>query len=91
MVNNKNKRKRDKIVNIPITDKQRKLNEMGIGYVPCYVSKRWIQFETVTGTYDGKELIILQIMTIGKDGKPYKLLEMIIEKEDIIRVVDSLK
>jgi len=80
-----------KIIRIPITRKQREINEYGEGYVPCYVSQRWLQFNTVSDIVGDTEVIMMNAMTIDKNDQPYKLFEMILEKEDLIRALKSIK
>lgn len=77
-----------KIIKMPITYTERKLNEMGNGYVPCQVSERWIQFPENTTDY---RFIPIEIMTIGKDEKPKKICEMIMNRDDIVRAVNAVK
>ena len=38
----------DKIVRIPITYSERKKNQMGDGYVPCYISSRYLMIQGVS-------------------------------------------
>ena len=85
--------KDSKIIPFPIksdtTYKQRMLNKWGKGCIPCFVSDRWLQFNTVSE--GDTELLMMNVMTLNKDGHPHKLCEMIIEKEDLIRVYKSIK
>lgn len=80
-----------KIIRIPISYKQRKLNENGIGYVPCEISSRWLQFNSVSDIVGGRELVMVNAMTIGKDDYPYKLFEMILDMDDLRRIVTEVK
>jgi len=77
----------NKIIHIPISYKQRKLNQMGEGYVPCEVSSRWIQFPKEAN----ENYIPIDIMTIGENEKPKKICEMIVSKENLIKAINSIK
>lgn len=83
MSNNENN-----LVRIPITYKQRKINEYGKGYVPCEVSERWIQFpEEITD----ERYIPLEVMTNGAENSARKLCELIVSKEDLLRAINSIE
>lgn len=87
--------KDSKIIPFPVksdtTHKQRMLNQWGDGCIPCFVSDRWLQFNTTSDMCGDTELVMMNVMTLNKDGHPHKLCEMIIEKEDLIRVYKSIK
>lgn len=74
-----------KIVRIPISRKQRRINERGEGYVECEVSNRWLQFH---GIVEDLALIPVDVMTENEDGKEIKLCELILKKEDILRALN---
>lgn len=77
----------DKIVKIPISHKQRKINEHGNGYVPCEVSERWLQFDTV-GTKNG--LVAVNVMTKNDKGVKKKICQMVLNKDDLLRALNSV-
>lgn len=77
----------DKIVRIPITQMQRKLNEYGDGYVPCEVSERWLQFSKYSSE---NGLIPVQVMTKGKNGDSL-ICELILKEHDILRALKTLR
>jgi hypothetical protein len=79
-----------KIVKFPISHKQRLINKKGDGYVPCEVSDRWLQFNDVSHMVGNRELIELSVMTNGKNG-PYRICNLIVEKEDLERVLDMVE
>ncbi len=60
--------------------------------VPCMVSDRWIQFST-----DGSallpegEYITLWVMTRGADGRPKKLCELIVTRQDLQGALDLIE
>ncbi len=75
----------DKIVRIPITYKQRKINEHGEGYVPCEVSNRWLQFENTS--HD--DFVTVDVMTTADSGKDHKITQLLLKKEDILRALNK--
>lgn len=78
----------DKIIRIPISYTQRKINQFGKGFVPCEVSGRWLQFpEKVTDD----RYIPLEVMTEGSGDSPKKICELIVSKEDIMRAINSIE
>lgn len=83
MSNNENN-----LVRIPITFKQRKINEYGKGYVPCEVSERWLQFPD---EISDERYIGVDVMTNGSDNNPKKLCELVVSKEDLIRAINSIE
>lgn len=76
------------IVKIPISYNQRKRNEMGKGYVPCEVSERWLQFPELVSDY---RCITVDVMTMGRNDKPRKICDLIINMDDILRAINSIK
>lgn len=78
----------EKVVRIPITYSQRKINEMGEGYVPCEVSGRWLQFPD---NVSDLRWIPVDVMTIGSDSTARKICELVIGKEDILRAINSIE
>ncbi|MDM5188582.1 hypothetical protein QUF99_15035 [Bacillus sp. DX4.1] len=78
----------EKVIRIPISRKQRRINERGEGYVECEVSNRWLQFHDIV---EDLELIPVDVMTENIDGKERKLCELILKKEDILRALNLYK
>ena len=84
--------KKNKIIKFPIGYQQRIKNQMGQGYVPCMVSERWIQFPKRSGgDFPDGEFIGISVMTKGDNGKPRKLCDLVITREDIIRAINSVE
>lgn len=83
---------KDKVLKFPISNWERIKNQMGKGYVPCMVSERWIQFPNKSGgNYSKGEFIEISVMTRGDNGKPRKLCDLVITREDIVRAIDSVE
>ncbi|MGE6488499.1 hypothetical protein [Paenisporosarcina sp. NPDC076898] len=78
----------NKIVKIPISYEQRKINEHGNGYVPCQVSSRWLQFNTLI-TY--KDYIMVNVMTETENNSMRKICELVLSKEDLLRAINSIE
>ncbi|MDP1419219.1 hypothetical protein Q8G35_12435 [Peribacillus simplex] len=77
----------NKLIKIPITNAQRKINEYGNGYVPCEVTERWLQFSE-NGSSNG--LVEVNVMTLGANDKPRKVCELVLTKENILRALENV-
>lgn len=81
-----------KVIKFPITYDERMINEMGLGYVPCEVSGRWLQFPENSDWIGNRgEFMFVDVMTEGGNGEPRKLCHLLLKKEDILRAVNSVK
>ncbi|MCB2354464.1 hypothetical protein [Clostridium estertheticum] len=77
----------DKIIEIPISYDQRKINEYGQGYVECGVSNRWLQFNKQSPDL---KVITVDVMTLNTNDKPHKICEMVLRVDDIMRALNSI-
>lgn len=77
-----------KLIRIPISYRQRKINEHGEGYVPCEVSERWIQFPDEVSD---ERYIPISIMTTGSKQESRKICELIVSKDDLLRAIEKVK
>ncbi len=83
---------KNKVIKFPIGYWQRMKNQMGKGFVPCMVSDRWIQFPKRSGgNFSDGEFIEISVMTLGHSGKPKKLCDLVITREDLIRATNSVE
>lgn len=80
-----------KVIRIPVDSKQRQINEKGGCYVPCDLSDRWLQFSDVSDIAGGRELITFSVMTLDKNGNPYRLFNMTVERNDIERALNIIE
>jgi hypothetical protein len=70
---------------------------MGVGYVPCEVTGRYLAFQLDSAAFDdGREFITLAVMTPTdhKDGLPAKsrkLCSLVIQRRDIERALSSVR
>lgn len=79
---------KNKVVKIPITYEERKINEYGKGYVSCLVSERWLQFPE---TASHERHIPVNVMTQAEGKESRKICELILSKEDLLRAINSIK
>lgn len=70
-----------KITRFPITFKERDYNLHGLGYVPCNISNRWLQF---SDTYsEGTGLIFVDVMTKDSHEVPKKICSLCLNIHDL--------
>ncbi|MCL5037972.1 MAG: hypothetical protein M1269_12800 [Chloroflexi bacterium] len=81
----------NKIIRFPLNSKQRAINEMGQGYVPCEVSTRWLQFDEFSSLCAEEEFMSVSVMTYDKNEKPRKICDLIITREDLERTLKYVK
>ena len=77
----------NKVVRIPISYTQRKVNEYGSGYVPCQISSRWLQFDGIISK--DLDFIFVDVMTKNDDGKESKICQLCLDAKDIMRALNS--
>ncbi|MCZ6944358.1 hypothetical protein EJ131_28570 [Bacillus mycoides] len=78
----------EKVVRIPISPKQRRMNEHGNGYVECEVSSRWLQFQEYN---EDLGLVHVDVMTLGENNKERKLCELFIKRDELLKVLNFKK
>jgi hypothetical protein len=79
---------KEKLIRIPISYKQRKINEYGEGYVPCEVSERWIQFPD---EISDERYIPISIMTTGSKQENRKICELVVSMDDLLGAIKKIK
>lgn len=60
------------------------LNE---GKAPCQVSGRWLQFPAQVHEFKAGTFLAAALMTVDGDGKPRKLCELVLVKEDLLELM----
>ena len=81
-----------KVIKMPIKAVQRWKNFVGQYGVPCMISERWLSFpKESAGHFQAGEFIPIDVMTLGSNDKPRKICELIITREDLIRVINLVK
>lgn len=71
----------EKITRFPITSKERNYNMHGLGYVPCDISDRWLQFGETYHT--GTGLVFVDVMTKDSNDEPRKLCSLCLNIHDL--------
>ena len=82
---------KNNLTKFPITDGQRIKNMQGEFSVPCEVSNRWISFGKTSSILKGGEFIFADIMTLANDDKPRKICNLIITRENLLKVLSKIK
>ncbi|MFA7238208.1 MAG: hypothetical protein WC058_15210 [Phycisphaeraceae bacterium] len=60
--------------------------------VPCIVSGRWLEFSQGGSVNIGAgEAITLAVMTESAEGKPRKLCELIVTREELLHVLNLIE
>lgn len=80
----------DKIIRIPITYSERKKNQMGDGYVPCYISSRYLMIQGVSKCND-ETIMMFDVMTENDKGVSRKICEMAIDINDLNEAIKKVK
>ena len=80
-----------KIVRFPISARKRSQNLRGPLAVPCQISDRWLTFSSESALLCGGEFIGLDVMTLGADGRPRKMCQMYVTREDLLEVLGKVK
>jgi hypothetical protein len=59
--------------------------------VDCRVSERWLQFQSRAqlDALELDDLLPFDVMTIGGDGEPHKLCELVVARGDLLRAIAS--
>ena len=82
---------KNKVTKIPITEHQRIRNIQGEYSVPCEISERWILFGKTSSKLKGGEFIFADIMTMSQNDKPRKICNLIITRENLLKVLSKIK
>lgn len=78
------------IVRFPKRSGDRKRLEAQEGKLSCEVSDRWIKFPSASDRFDDIEYLSLDVMTIGSNDKDKKLCEIIIDKQQLLKMLAEL-
>ncbi|MGH7183616.1 MAG: hypothetical protein ACREJN_16795, partial [Nitrospiraceae bacterium] len=81
----------DDVIHLPIKGYQRAKNQVGRHAVRCTVSGRWLQFPKQGSIYcEEGELMRLHVMTEGRDEKDRIICELVVTREDLLRVIAAV-
>ena len=78
------------IVRFPKRSGDRKRLEVKEGKLSCEVSERWIKFPSASDKFDDIEYLSLDVMTRGSNDKDRKLCEIIIDKQQLLKMLAEL-
>lgn len=66
--------------------------QLGDFAVPCIVSDRWLEFSANgSSRLDAGEAMMVYVMTRGQDGKPRRICELAITREDLTAVLSLIE
>lgn len=59
--------------------------------VPCQVSPRWLQFPKQAAVFPNGDFMKVDVMTNGSDDQPRKLCELVLTKQDLLRMLEQVE
>lgn len=80
----------DKIVSFPNKLERRKRMDSNRGKLRCEVSERWISFPEASWKTQNLDYLSLDIMTLGSNNKERKLCEIIVDREQLQKMLKDL-
>lgn len=78
------------VVRFPRRSNDRKRLEAKQGKLSCEVSERWIKFPSASDKFEDIEYLSLDVMTRGSNDKDKKLCEIILDKQQLLRMLAEL-
>lgn len=78
------------IVQFPKRSEDKKRLEAKEGKLRCEVSDRWIKFPSASEKSDDVEYLLLDIMTVGSNEKDRKICEIIVDKQQLLKMLAEL-
>lgn len=78
------------IVRFPRRSEDRKRKEAAKGRLSCEVSERWIRFPSASDKFEDMEYLALDIMTLGSNEQDRKLCEIILDKQQLLKMLQEL-
>lgn len=79
------------VCSFPVNSYQRWKNRLGPHAVPCLVSERWLQFPTNSDVLNNEHYMFVDVMTMPDGQNPRKLTSVCLSKEEIIKVLETVK
>lgn len=81
----------DNIRRLPGMQNRRRRLDISTGIVRCQVSDRWLQFPR-SGPHEQRgTLLVVDVMTAGRDDEGRKLCELILTKQDLLAVLAAIQ
>ncbi len=69
---------------------RRRRGNLNEGKAVCQVSSRWLQFPDRAPEFRDGTFLAVDVMTADSDGKPRKLCELVLVKEDLLELLASI-
>jgi hypothetical protein len=80
----------DKIKHFPRGEERRDRLNLRKYRVPCQVSMRWLQFPETAHALRAGDFMQIDVMTVGSDDKERKICELILTKQDLVRMLEQV-
>ena len=80
----------NKIVKFPNKHERLKRIDINSGKLRCEVSERWISFPGASWKTNNLDYLALDIMTLGANDKERKLCEIIVDREQLQKMLKEL-
>ena len=80
----------NKVVRFPRRTADRKRRDSNDGVLRCEVSGRWFQFPDASDKFEDIEYLHLDIMTVGTNEQERKLCELIVDKQQLLKMLNDL-
>jgi len=82
---------KDKIKHFPLgVERQKRLNLRNYR-VLCQVSERWLHFPKKASALSDGDYMVVDAMTMGSGDKERKLCELVLIKQDLLRMLQQIK
>jgi len=78
------------IIRFPRRSNDRKRLEAQKGKLSCEVSERWIKFPSASDKFEDIEYLSIDVMTRGSNDKDRKLCEIILDKQQLLKMLAEL-
>jgi hypothetical protein len=59
--------------------------------VSCQVNERWLQFPETAHPLQGGDFMMIDVMTLGSDEKERKLCELVLTKQDLLKMIAQVE
>lgn len=79
-----------KITKFPGSKERRDRLKLRARQVECQVSGRWLQFSESASALAGGTFLKVDVMTLDQNESPRKLCELVLVKEQLIEMINSI-
>lgn len=80
----------DKVIRFPGAHARRNRLDKRAGIVRCDVSDRWLQLPEQAYEFHNGTYLSIDVMTDKGEGKPRKLCELVLIKEELLAALEAL-